>query len=137
MSSRALAVSVLAVCFIFAPFAASGSQLRNLEEAQRDLEQWLGAAGVQRVKQARSEQEMYGVIGLIEAISLTNRWHLWENPPLARYFKSIGVTEPHDMVGIVSATYWCKLHGKPFRLRERAARLQRIYREEAANERSG
>jgi hypothetical protein len=128
-------LTLLAFCAAI-PQLLAAPQPRNLSEAHRDLEQFLTPAGIERVRKARSEDDMLGIVGLPEAVALTNRWHLWNHPPLARYFKSIGVTEPHDMVGIVSATYWCKLHGKPFRLRERATRLQRIYREEDAKARA-
>src|SRR4030095_4392131 len=120
MHARYLVVSLLAFCVTQSQSYAA-PQPRNLEEAYRDLERFLTPAGIARVQKARSEDDMFGIIGLPEAVSLTNRWHLWETPPLARYFKSLGVTEPHDMVGIVSATYWCKVHGKPLHLREHAA----------------
>ena len=99
----------------------AASPPRDLDDAHRDLEHWLGAAGVDRAKNARSEDEMmFRIISLDGTVSLTNRWHLWENSPLAQYFKRLGVTEPHDMVAIVTATYWCKTHGEPLRLREHA-----------------
>jgi hypothetical protein len=118
---RALSPAAFLMLVVIASPAMAAWPPRDLNDAHRDLEYWLGPSGVQRVKSARSEEEtMYHIISLPGTISLTNRWHLWENSPLAQYFKELGVTEPHDMVGVVTATYWCKVHGKPIRLREHA-----------------
>ncbi|HVF72943.1 MAG TPA: DUF6794 domain-containing protein [Chthoniobacterales bacterium] len=115
-------VAALLSVIVGASTAIAALPPRNLDDAHRDLERWLGATGIQHAKKARSEQDfMFRVIGLEGAVSLTNRWHLWDQSPLARYFKRLGVREPHDMVGVVTGTYWCKVQGRPVRLREHAA----------------
>jgi hypothetical protein len=114
-------VALLAFAFM-ASTAMTASPPRDIDDAHRDLEEWLGPIGVRKAKKARSEEDMmYHVIGLEGAVSLTNRWHLWDSSPLAQYCKRLGVTPPHDMVGMITATYWCRIHGKPLRLREHAA----------------
>src|SRR5262249_35551060 len=106
----------------------------NLSEAHESLTRHLTAAGVRRVEKMKSEDEMYDVIGLPEAVALTNEWRLWEDSMLARYFKQLGVTEPHDMVGIVSQTYWCKVHNRPFALDAKVAKVKRFYARETLRE---
>ena len=119
---RAFRLAAVWTLVLVTSTALAASPPRDIDDAHRDLEQWLGPAGAKDARKARSEEDMmYRVVGLPGAVSLTNRWHLWDNPPLAQYCKRLGVRDPHDMVGLISATYWCKIHGKPLRLREHAA----------------
>ena len=103
---------------------------RNLDEAHKSLARHFSPADIERIRKMKSEDEMLDVVGLPQTSALTNEWQLWGNSPLARYFKRLGVAEPHDMVGIVAETYWCKLHSKPFALNERVAKLKAYYARE-------
>ena len=126
---------VTLLCLLIAPLHSMAHDVvlpRNLAEAQESLAQHLSAGENDRIRAMKSEREVYSVIDLPFLISLTNEWELWGNPPLARYFKRLGVTQPHSMIGIVAETYWCKLHGRPFRLRERIAAIRRYYAEQEA-----
>lgn len=61
---------------------------------------------------------------------LRNTWGLWGDSRLAHYFKQLGVNHPDDMSGIILATFWCKLHDKPFRLKQKIAYYQEYWRKE-------
>jgi hypothetical protein len=67
--------------------------------------------------------------GMIEyhmnlGLGLRNQWGLWHDSRLARFFDQLGVHHPDDMSGIILDTFWCKLHGQPFRLDERVRHCQ-------------
>jgi hypothetical protein len=135
---------VLLICGISVVQAAARRAIpRNLSEAHQSLAEYLTPAEIIRIKQMRFEHEVLQVIGLPQAAALTNKWRLWGNSPLARYFRGLGVAEPHDMIGIVAQTYWCKLHGTPFRLEAKVAKLradyarQRTVKPEARSPRDG
>jgi hypothetical protein len=122
----------LLVLFVSLGFAADAAIPRDLHEAHESLTQHFSAADISRIRKMKSEDEMIGLVGLQEASALTNEWQLWADSPLARYFKRLGVTEPHDMIGIVADTYWCKLHGRPFALRAKVAKLRKEYARQEA-----
>jgi len=134
--SNLLVVFTLIVVWIYGISGIQATASRriphNLSEAQQSLAEHLTPAEINRIEKTKSEHEMIQIIGLPRAIALTNEWRLWANSPLARYFRSLGVTEPHDMVGIVAETYWCKRHGKPFRLPEKIANLRAQYARQEA-----
>jgi len=54
-------------------------------------------------------------------IWMRNQWELWGNGPLAKHMNKLGFTHPDDMSATILKTFWCKRHGKDFRLQERAA----------------
>ena len=62
---------------------------------------------------------------------LRNTWNLWdENSPFHKWFLSIGIHHADDMSGIIIASYYRKLNGKPIRLRDQI----RFYKEYWAKE---
>ena len=107
--------------------AAGVDAPENLSQAHQSLAKFFSVADRERIRKMRSEEEMNRFIGMPGAIALTNEWQLWADPPLARYFKRLGINEPHDMVGIVTQTYWCKLHQQPFGLRAKVAKIRAYY----------
>jgi len=129
-------ISILTLLFLLiAPFQIATGDVavpRDLAEAQENLARHLSARDIARFRAMKSESEIYQVVDIPFLIWFTNEWGLWGNPPLTRYFKRLGVTQPHDMVGIVAQTYWCKLHGRPFRLREKIAFIRGYYAEQEA-----
>jgi hypothetical protein len=130
--SSASITPALLVLFASLGFAADAAIPRNLHEAHESLTQHFSAADISRIRKMKSADEMIELVGLQEASALTNEWQLWADSPLARYFKRFGVTEPHDMIGIVADTYWCKLHGRPFTLRAKVAKLHKEYARQEA-----
>jgi hypothetical protein len=113
-------------------YAAVPAIPRDLSEAQESLARHLSAADIARMHELKSEEDIVRVVDMPLTIALTNEWQLWAGSPLARYFKRLGVAEPHDMIGVVAETYWCKLHGRPFALRAKVARLRKYYAREEA-----
>jgi uncharacterized protein DUF6794 len=111
-------------------YAAVPAIPRNLSEAQESLARHLSAADIARARELKSEEDIVRVVNMPLTIALTNEWRLWAGSPLARYFKRLGVAEPHDMIGVVAETYWCKLHGRPFALRAKVAKLRKYYARE-------
>ena len=62
---------------------------------------------------------------------LRNNWGLWRSSRLSRFFNRIGIHHPDDMSGIILDTFWCHLHGTPWRLNERVAYYQEFWRANA------
>jgi len=108
------------------------SRPRDLAEAHKSLAARLTRAEIERIKKMPSENDIMRIVGMPQTIGLTNEWQLNDDSALARYFKKMGVNDSHDMVGIVAATYWCKLHDRPFRLKSRIAELRKYYAREEA-----
>lgn len=106
----------------------------NLAEAHEKLSQRLSTDQIDRIKRAESADGAKRIIDLSQASALTNEWQLWSATPLSRYFRKMGVSEPHDMIGIIVETYWCKLHNKPFRLNSRFAKVRASYARALARE---
>ncbi len=74
----------------------------------------------------QSEDEMIQYhMGL--GISIRNSWGLWAGGPLAKHMQELGFTHPDDMSGVILETFWCKRHGKDFRLKERAEASRESY----------
>ena len=119
---------VLTFAYLAAQSVMSAAQLsQEPNDAHRDFELYLTPAGVKRVRLARSEKAMTCFIGPFQLGALSNRWHLGENSPLAQYFEKLGVTTPHDIDGIVAETYGCKIHGRPFALHAKIAKVRKYY----------
>jgi hypothetical protein len=126
VTPRALLIP-LCVCLTIVRFADAAPIPPVVDEAHQALERYLTPTGVERVKQARAENEMIRIIDLPGFVALTNEWQLHGDSSLARYFRRRGVDEPHEMVYIISRTYWCRVHGKPLRLQEKIAQVKAAY----------
>ena len=92
----------------------------TLSEAHAELERILPAEELAKIDAMESED------GMIEyhfdlGIGIRNSWGLWGGSPLSKHMQQLGFTHPDDMSGAILETFWCKRHGKPFRLKERAA----------------
>jgi len=97
---------------------------KDLTDAHRELIRLFSPNGVAEIKALKDEKGAYTIpIG----IELTNRWQLNSNSRLAKYFHRLGVQDSHDMVGIVMATFWDRLHHRPLGLSLKVARLNRYY----------
>jgi len=91
----------------------------TLEEAHLQLERQLSKEELAKIDAMQSEDEMSQYhFGL--GMAVRNVWGLWEVSPLAQHMQKLGFTQPDDMSGVILATFWCKRHGKDFRLKERA-----------------
>jgi hypothetical protein len=92
----------------------------TLEEAHRQLEILLSKEELAKIDAMKSEDEMVKY-HLELGMGLRNEWGLWQNSPLYEHLHKLGFTHPDDMSGVILETFWCKRHGKDFRLEERAA----------------
>ncbi|MFO1485208.1 MAG: DUF6794 domain-containing protein [Verrucomicrobiaceae bacterium] len=92
----------------------------TLEEAHHELEHKLPKTELAKIDAMKSEKEMikyhFG-----PGMWMRNQWGLWGGGPLAKHMNKLGFTHPDDMSGTILETFWCKRHGKDFRLQERAA----------------
>lgn len=92
----------------------------DLDDAHAQLLKILPANDIARIGAMTSENDMAEYhFGL--GMDLRNRWRLWGDSRLAAYFKQLGIDSPDDMSSIILATFWCKLHDKPFELEQRIA----------------
>ncbi|MEN6332884.1 MAG: DUF6794 domain-containing protein [Phycisphaerales bacterium] len=92
----------------------------TLTEAHAALERMLSRKTLAEIDAMASEDGMaryHFSLGL----SMRNEWGLWHDSPLAKHMQGLGFTHPDDMSSVILETFWCKRHGKPLRLEERAA----------------
>ena len=95
----------------------------NLDDAHRELAKLLSAKELQHIKAMASENQMIEY-HMNLGLGLRNQWGLWRGSRLAGYFHKLGVRHPDDMSGIILDTFWCNVHGRPFRLDERVRDYQ-------------
>lgn len=96
----------------------AAAQPRNLDEAHAALRSLLDDKTLREIEAGTEEETGRFHHGL--GTTLRNEWGLWRGGPLRDYFRALGFTHPDDMSGTILETFWCRLHGKPFRLKERA-----------------
>lgn len=124
-------VSLVVVLLSFSVVCAQGREEANqpeeqkgipttLAEAHAELERTLSAEELAKIDAMESEDGMIRYhMGL--GAGIRNSWGLWAGGPLAKHMQELGFTHPDDMSGVILETFWCKRHGKDFRLAERAA----------------
>jgi hypothetical protein len=109
---------------------SSISPPETLDEAHTRLLQTLPANVIQEMRDGTEADMVRYHHGL--GTGLRNGWGLWTGGPLAKYFNAMGIKHPDDMSAIILDTFWCKLHGQPFRLEERVAFYQAFWRSQQA-----
>jgi hypothetical protein len=91
----------------------------TLAEAHAELERVFPAEELKKIDAMKSEDEMIEYhFGL--GMGIRNSWGLWGGSPLSKHLQDLGFTHADNMSGVILETFWCKRHGKPFRLKERA-----------------
>jgi hypothetical protein len=97
----------------------------TLAEAYAALERMLSPETLAEIDAMASEDDMIQYhMGL--GTGLRNSWGLWHGSALAKHLQELGFTHPDDMSGVILETFWCKRHGQPFRLEERAAAYKKF-----------
>ena len=106
----------------------------TLAEAHEQLEKQLPADELKKIDAMTSEDKMIEFhFGL--GMGLRNGWGLWGDSPLAKHMRSLGFTHPDDMSSVILETFWCKRHGKEFRIKERVEYYRAYWAEnESSNE---
>ena len=90
---------------------------KDLDDAHRELAKMLPAEEIERIQAMTNEDQMIDYhMGL--GLRLRNEWGLWHESRLARYFTKLGVDHPDGMSGLILATFWCKVHGDHYSLRD-------------------
>jgi len=103
------------------PSGEAGERMpTTLAEAHAAMERNLQDRGLAKIDAIKSEDELSGQ-HFGEGFGIRNRQGLWRDTPLSRHLQELGFTRPDDMSKVILATFWCKRHGKPYRLKERAA----------------
>ena len=91
----------------------------TLAEAHAELEKIFSHVELAKIDAMKSEKEMIRFHRGTGAF-LRNSWGLWRGSPLRDHMRKLGFTHPDDMSAVILETFWCKRHGKEFRLEERA-----------------
>ena len=108
-----------------------GPSPTTLAEAHVRLEQVLSPESLAKIDAMDSEDGMtlchHGL-----GMTMRNAWGLWRRSALAQHMRELGFDHPDSMSSVILNTFWCKRHGKDFRLEERAARYRK-FREEEEN----
>ncbi len=60
-------------------------------------------------------------------MTLRNKWGLWANSELARYFYNLGVFHPDDMSGMILNSYHRRLSNQPIKLEEQVEYYQNYW----------
>ncbi len=101
----------------------------TLEEAHEELERLLPKEELAKIDAMKSEDEMieyhFGA-----GMGMRNSWGLWGESPLSKHMRSLGFTHADDMSGVILETFWCKRHGKEFRIEERANYYKAYWKED-------
>ena len=102
----------------------------TLAEAHEELERILPKSELAKIDAMKSEKDTIeyhmGFAG-----GLRNGWGLWGDSPLARHMRELGFTHPDDMSSVIMETFWCKRHGKDFRIEERVEYYKAYWKETA------
>lgn len=98
----------------------------TLAEAHAELERLFPSEELAKIDAMESEDDM-ALYHLPFGAGLRNSWGLWQGSPLAKHMQALGFTHADDMSGVILYTFWCKRHGKDFRLEERAARYRKYW----------
>jgi hypothetical protein len=104
----------------------------NLAEAHAALERLLSPAELAKIDAMASEGGMaqyHFSLGL----SMRNGWGLWQGSALAKHMRELGFAHPDHMSSVILGTFWCKRHGQPLCVEERAAAAKKSM-ETARNE---
>jgi len=110
------------------PFAVVESEEQNekiesipstLAEAHEQLEKQLPAEELKKIDAMKAEEDMIDY-HFRSGMGIRNTWGLWGDSPLALNMRELGFTHPDDMSSVILETFWCKRHGKDFRIKERA-----------------
>jgi hypothetical protein len=100
---------------------------KTLAEAHVALERILPPGELAKIDSMRSEKGMIEYhMGL--GMWMRNHWGLWGGGSLAKHMEKLGFNHPDDMSGVILETFWCKRHGKDFRLKQRAAESARYWK---------
>ncbi len=91
----------------------------TLAEAHAELEHNLSPEELAKIDAMTSEENMIGYhFGL--GMGIRNSWGLWGDSLLMKHMQKLGFTHPDDMSAVILETFWCKRHGKDYRIKERA-----------------
>jgi hypothetical protein len=110
------------------PFAVVESEVQNeqpenfpatLAEAHEQLEEQLPVEELKKIDAMKTEDEMIDY-HFGSGMGMRNTWGLWGDSPLALHLRELGFTHADDMSSVILETFWCKRHGKEFRIKERA-----------------
>lgn len=110
-----LTIALYLVSFGVFGQAFSKSELRykpqNLNEAVLQLNKvHHDITKMQIIKMTEEQFSLSSHFGL--GTWIRNKWRLWGNGKLSKYFKSIGVFHPDDMSGIILTSYYRYLKGQ-------------------------
>lgn len=57
-------------------------------------------------------------------LNIRNGWGVWAGGPLAEHLRELGFTHADEMSAVILDPFWCRRHGKNFRLEELAAKYE-------------
>ena len=120
-------VFLLTIALAFCAFADELTIPTTLDEAHLRLERELPKEELAKIDAMKSEDQMIEY-HMGRGMGMRNSWGLWKGGPLAKHMKELGFFHPDDMSGVILVTFWCKRHGKDFRLKERADYCARYWK---------
>lgn len=102
----------------------------NLEQAIYALGKMLGHED-KRCIQELPENDIAAMMHHTLGRHIRNKWHLWEDSKLCKWFNSKGIHHADDMSGIIIASYWRQQRGVPIRLQEQIQQYQDYWAEQS------
>ena len=108
---------IIVLCACKSPQRPATYIPKNMNDAHRELTKILPIEEIEHIR-AMTNQEQMIEYHMSFGLRLRNEWGLWHESRLAHYFTRLGVEHPDGMSGLILATFWCKLHGKDYSLRD-------------------
>lgn len=103
---------------------------RDLEACFLEMRQMLTAELV-REFQALPEGDAVAHHHFGLGMWMRNRWGLWNDSPLAKYFNALGIEHPDDMSGIILTSFHRQLHGRNIAIDEQVRFCQEYWRRQS------
>jgi hypothetical protein len=102
---------------------------KDLADSHRRLMEILPERTIAEMKQGTEHDMIRFHHGL--GTALRNGWGPWQGSRLATHLQKLGLYHPDDMSVVILATFWCRLHHRPYRVAERVAEFEEYWRSQA------
>lgn len=98
----------------------------DLEEALYALDKIIDH-NTKRIVQELSEEKVSAMMHHSLGRHIRNKWGLWDNSKLSKWFKRQGIFHPDDMSGIIITSYWRQQQNQPIKLQEQIDEYKRYW----------
>lgn len=112
----------LVALFSFSAFAQGKYIPQDIPDAIKQLNITLTKKDIRKFKGA-GENKLFS-FHMSLGMGLRNKWGLWSDSRLAKYFRKNGVNHPDEMSSFIIKSYWLFLNGKPLDVNKRFSKIK-------------